>query len=57
MERHGWRSLEDLRGAMRDRVVVHSKIRRPDAGAYHGGYDSEGYAASDVPAAAAGPGA
>jgi dihydropyrimidine dehydrogenase (NAD+) subunit PreA len=45
MERHGWTSLEDFRGLRRDRVVVHSKIRRPDADAYHGGYDdAEGYA-------------
>jgi dihydropyrimidine dehydrogenase (NAD+) subunit PreA len=54
MERHGWTSLDDFRGAMRERVVAHSKIRRPDAGAYHGGYESEGYAASDIPAGAAG---
>jgi dihydropyrimidine dehydrogenase (NAD+) subunit PreA len=26
----------------RDRVVTHSKIRRPDAKDYHGGYDAEG---------------
>src|SRR5215216_4232034 len=37
MQRHGWSSLDDFRGSMRDRVVGHSKIRRPDAGAYHGG--------------------
>jgi dihydropyrimidine dehydrogenase (NAD+) subunit PreA len=47
MERHGWKTLEDFRGLRRDRVVVHSKIRRPDADAYHGGYDdAEGYAAT-----------
>jgi hypothetical protein len=41
----GWRSLEDFRGAMRDKVVSHSKIRRPDARDYRGGYDTqEGYA-------------
>jgi dihydropyrimidine dehydrogenase (NAD+) subunit PreA len=48
MDRHGWSSLEDFRGFRRDRVVVHSKIRRPDAKAYHGGYEAdsaEGYAA------------
>ena len=39
----------------------HSKIRRPDAEAYHGGYEGEGYASSgdaaigDVPPAAVGP--
>ena len=42
MERHGWTSLDDFRGLRRDRVVAHSKIRRPDAEAYHGGYDAEG---------------
>ena len=26
----GWKSLEDFRGLRRDRVVTHSKIRRPD---------------------------
>src|SRR3954468_3238448 len=51
MERHGWSSLDDFRGAMRDRVVVHSKIRRPDADAYHGGYDDEGYASHDAASA------
>ena len=55
MERHGWSSLEDFRGSRRDRVVVHSKIRRPDADAYHGGYQGEGYASPDVPAGALGP--
>jgi len=50
MDRHGWKTLEDFRGARRDRVVVHSQIRRPDAGAYHGGYeDAEGYAATSEP--------
>lgn len=44
MERHGWVTLEDFRGLRRDRIVQHSKIRRPDAKAYHGGYESEGYA-------------
>jgi dihydroorotate dehydrogenase len=46
MERHGWSSLEDFRGTRRDRVVAHSKIRRPEAKAYRGGY-GEGYAAAD----------
>src|SRR5256714_5978364 len=45
MERHGWNTLEDFRGIRRDRVVQHSRIRRPDAKDYHGGYDAEGYAA------------
>ena len=44
MERHGWSTLEDFRGLRRDRVVPHSKIRRPDGDAYRGGYDAEGYA-------------
>ena len=42
MERHGWRTLEDFRGLRRDRVVAHSKIRRPDAADYRGGYEVEG---------------
>jgi dihydroorotate dehydrogenase len=48
MERRGWTSVDDFRGMLRDRVVAHSKIRRPDADAYHGGYDAEGYAAADA---------
>ena len=48
MERKGWKTLEDFRGIRRDRVVTHSKIRRPDAKDYHGGYDAEGYAASET---------
>ena len=47
MERHGWKSLDDFRGIRRDRVVGHSRIRRPDAKAYHGGYEAEGYAAAE----------
>jgi dihydropyrimidine dehydrogenase (NAD+) subunit PreA len=54
MDRHGWSTVEHFRGTMRDRVVVHSKIRRPDADAYHGGYDGEGYAASEATHAARG---
>jgi hypothetical protein len=49
MDRHGWKTLDEFRGSRRDRVVVHSKIRRPDAGAYHGGYDAEGYAGASEP--------
>jgi dihydroorotate dehydrogenase len=44
MDRHGWTTLEDFRGARRDRVVTHSQIRRPDTKTYHGGYEAEGYA-------------
>src|SRR5687768_9061352 len=47
MERHGWKTLDDFRGLRRDRVVTHSRIRRPDAKAYHGGYEAEGYASAD----------
>ena len=47
MERRGWKSLDDFRGMLRDRVVAHSKIRRPDAEGYHGGYQAEGYSAAD----------
>jgi dihydropyrimidine dehydrogenase (NAD+) subunit PreA len=54
MERHGWTSLDDFRGLRRDRVVAHSKIRRPDAEAYHGGYESEGYAPPDASAGTVG---
>ena len=51
MERHGWSTLEDFRGIRRERIVAHSQIRRPDAKAYHGGYEAEGYAhAPEVPA-------
>jgi dihydropyrimidine dehydrogenase (NAD+) subunit PreA len=50
MERHGWSTLEDFRGARRDRVVPHSRIRRPDGEAYLGGYDAEGYAAAEATA-------
>jgi dihydropyrimidine dehydrogenase (NAD+) subunit PreA len=50
MDRNGWQSLDDVVGLRRDRVVEHSKIRRPDGEAYRGGYDAEGYAAVDVPA-------
>jgi hypothetical protein len=45
MERHGWQSLDDFRGIRRDRVVSHSRIRRPDDKDYHGGYDGEEYGA------------
>jgi dihydropyrimidine dehydrogenase (NAD+) subunit PreA len=50
MERHGWSSLEEFRGLRRDRVVTHSKIRRPNGDTYHGGYETEGYGAVEVPA-------
>jgi dihydropyrimidine dehydrogenase (NAD+) subunit PreA len=52
LEKHadrGWRSLDDFRGIRRDRVVAHSKIRRPDTKEYHGGYDAEGYAGPAAP--------
>src|SRR6186713_3043962 len=48
-ERHadrGWTSLEAFRGAMRDRVVPHSQIKRPDTKEYFGGHEhdaAEGY--------------
>jgi dihydroorotate dehydrogenase len=48
LERHadkGWHTLDDFRGLRRDRIVAHSQIRRPDDKEYHGGHDSEGYAA------------
>jgi dihydropyrimidine dehydrogenase (NAD+) subunit PreA len=55
LERHedrGWTCLEDFRGIRRDRVIPHSRIRRPDAKEYHGGHDApEGYAAPREPVA------
>jgi dihydropyrimidine dehydrogenase (NAD+) subunit PreA len=53
MAQNGWTSLDDFIGLRRDRVVVHSKIRRQDPDAYHGGYDAEGFAPADLPAGAA----
>jgi dihydroorotate dehydrogenase len=51
LEKHaaeGWRSVEDFRGLRRDRVVLQSEIRRPDASDYQGGYEPvEGYAAPE----------
>lgn len=50
LERHaadGWRRVDDFVGARRDRVVAQSRIRRPDAKDYHGGYDAEGYAEAE----------
>ena len=50
LERHadqGWSSVEDIRALRRDRVVPHSRIRRPDSKEYFGGHDtSEGYASA-----------
>src|SRR6266481_6371765 len=40
----GWRTLSDVMGLRRDRVVSQSKIRRPGEKDYRGGYDAEGYA-------------
>ncbi len=40
----GWTSVDDIRGLRRDRIVSHSRIRRPDDKDYHGGYEAEGYA-------------
>ena len=54
LQRHadkGWRSIDDIRGLRRDRVVTHSKIRRPDSKEYFGGHEtSEGYAPAGTPA-------
>lgn len=42
----GWRTLEDFRGIRRDRVVQHSRIRRPEGKEYFGGNEApEGYSA------------
>lgn len=41
----GWHCLEDFRGLLRERVVPHSQIRRPDHADYQGGHEpQEGYA-------------
>jgi len=48
----GWTKLEDFRGLLRDRVVVHSQIRRPDDSGYQGGYEQqEGYAEPETTSA------
>ena len=48
----GWHSVEDFRGIRRNRVVQHSKIRRPDGKEYFGGQEApEGYAALERDAA------
>jgi dihydropyrimidine dehydrogenase (NAD+) subunit PreA len=52
LDRHadrGWRTLEDIRGLRRDRIVPHSQIKRPDSKEYFGGHDvPEGYAPTEV---------
>ncbi len=43
LDRHadkGWNSVADFRGLRRDRVVQHSKIRRPESKEYHGGHEA-----------------
>ena len=51
LERHaaeGWTSVERFRGLRRERVVLQSEIRRPDAADYHGGEQAvEGYAGAE----------
>lgn len=46
----GWTSLDDFRGLLRERIVPHSQIARPDASDYRGGYEEEpeGYAAEPL---------
>ena len=53
MAANGWTSLDDFMGVRRDQVVVHSRIRRQDPDAYHGGYSADGLVAADLPAGAA----
>jgi dihydroorotate dehydrogenase len=48
-EARGFTKLEDFRGLLREKVVAHSQIRRPDDSDYAGGYDQEGYAAPEGP--------
>jgi dihydropyrimidine dehydrogenase (NAD+) subunit PreA len=50
MDRHGWSTVDDYLGLRRARIVAHSQIRRPDAETYHGGYQTEGYAAAEASA-------
>ena len=51
MEKRGIRSIDEIRGIRRDRVVTHSQIKRPDTADYHGGYEDqeEGYAEPQKP--------
>jgi dihydroorotate dehydrogenase len=45
----GWKSVEDFRGLRRDRVVQHSKVRRPEGKEYYGGQEApEGYASPEA---------
>ena len=46
MEKRGWTSLDDFRGLLRNRVVAHSQIRRPEGADYRGGYEAERYASA-----------
>src|SRR5690349_2763237 len=43
----GWRRVDDFRGLLRERVVAQSKIRRPTEKDYRGGYEAEGYSATE----------
>jgi dihydroorotate dehydrogenase len=44
----GWSRVEHVVGLRRDRVVAHSRVRRPDEKEYHGGHRAEeGYAAPE----------
>ena len=50
LEKHaadGWTRVDDFVGLRRDRVVAQSKIRRPTEKDYRGGYEAEGYAATE----------
>ena len=50
MEKRGIKSIDEICGIRRDRVVAHSQIKRPDTSDYHGGYeDQEGYAKPPTP--------
>ena len=44
----GWKRVDDFVGLRRDRVVLQSRIRRPDEKEYHGGHEAgEGYASPE----------
>lgn len=41
LEKRELESIEPLRGKLRDRIVPHHEIPRPDAADYHGGYEAQ----------------
>ena len=41
LDKKGYRSLEDVRGKLRERIVPHHEIARPADANYHGGHDAD----------------